>query len=414
MVEACAGFDADLASAYLENALGASVRMRFDAHLAGCPSCRRHVIELSRLINNPQEIPQTQPQPSTIFAPVGVWERLRAAVAGWFGGWDFSTSKWGWATAGAAAAVLIGAISVQTWRQQRSITSSADHAAVAGGLVGETPQPFNSSGNSVEQLTTTPFFGGSSVAQSSTDQTTQIPRPLVGPVQGGADSIATLPPGAVEMRNRQIALNSSFSISDATGPNYMRFQPATPPQPQMVAGNLTSNVPGGAMSVGFPNRAGSVAPPSAEPSAMSAETAGESAVAARINPSPSDNPMVRKSKKDNRDSKETQTRGVLDKALSFLPTRDSKDGAKLEEKEIEPDAPKLLTIRVRDKVLSYQSGMWIDSAYKPEMAWRVTKLVRDSEEYNQVLAAEPQLKEYFDRGSIIIIWKNKIYKVVNK
>ena len=108
------------------------------------------------------------------------------------------------------------------------------------------------------------------------------------------------------------------------------------------------------------------------------------------------------------------SRSAFDKALSFLPTRKAEGERKLEEKEIEPDAPKVLAIRRRDKVFNYQSGFWVDSAYKPEMAWRVTKLMLDSEEYKQLLAAEPLLKEYFDHGPAIVVWKDKIYKVVGK
>lgn len=106
--------------------------------------------------------------------------------------------------------------------------------------------------------------------------------------------------------------------------------------------------------------------------------------------------------------------GAFDKAFSFLPTRKSEDARKLEEKEIEPDAPKLLAIRRRDKVFNYQGGFWVDSSYKSEMAWRVTKVVLDSEEYKQLLDAEPLLKEYFAHGQAVVVWKDKIYKVVSK
>lgn len=409
MVEACGGFDADLASAYLENALGVSIRSRYDAHLAGCPSCRRQVIELSRLINQIQETPQFQPQIYPISEQSGIWERIRALAAGWFEGLDFSASKWGWATAGATAAVLIGVFSVQLWRQNQPATRPTNESAMAVNSVGEAPQPTPFSDNSVADLNgTVPISAGTTSPQAPFIQNTQIPRPPVGPISSGTNAITTLPPGMFEIRNRQIPLNTAFSISEATGPNSLVVQLPAPPPPQMIASNAAPAAMDGVSSAGFSNRAGVVAP--LESTEASAEKARDNAVAAKINPSPSDNPMVRSKKKN--DSQ--PTRGVLDKALSFLPTRDSNGGTKLEEKEIEPDAPKLLTIRVRDKILSYQSGMWIDSAYKPEMAWRVTKLVRDSEDFKQVLASEPQLKEYFDRGAIIIVWKDKIYKVVNK
>jgi hypothetical protein len=56
--------------------------------------------------------------------------------------------------------------------------------------------------------------------------------------------------------------------------------------------------------------------------------------------------------------------------------------------------------------------MWIDEAYKEEtMLFRVQRLTRDSKDYKDVLAKEPQLKEFFDRAPILVVWKNKIYRV---
>jgi hypothetical protein len=83
-------------------------------------------------------------------------------------------------------------------------------------------------------------------------------------------------------------------------------------------------------------------------------------------------------------------------------------------KEIEEGAPKLLSIRVHDKVFNFHAGMWVDQAYKPDMAWRVIKLVQDGDDYKRVLAEDPQLKDFFERGSVIVVWKDKIYKIVAK
>jgi len=421
MVEACGGFDADTASAYLEDVLSTPARSRYDAHLAGCPACRRHVIELSRLITLPQVIQS----PQTVQVPVAEsfggwssrWERLRAAVAGWTGGFGLAPSKWGLATAGAVAAVLIGVFSIQLWRQQQTIPQSetvATNGAVATAdpsNSGQTPQA--TPGNPVEAEKQTDVVAGNQmIAPQTANVANSVPQPVVGPMPSGTSTIAAFPTVSGDGANRQVALNTAFNVSDAVAPGRFGPQVLTLPQPPSVSGYLAPNVANGAQSVGFPARAGAVAPPP-NPEAVdaSAEKSGSSAVAARINPLPSDNPMVRKGRKD---SREAAPRSVFDKALSFLPTRDSGAERKLEEIEIEKDAPKLLTIRVRDKVLSYQSGMWIDEAYKPEMAWRVTKLVRGSEEFKQVLASEPQLREFFERGPILVIWKDKIYKVVDK
>jgi hypothetical protein len=56
--------------------------------------------------------------------------------------------------------------------------------------------------------------------------------------------------------------------------------------------------------------------------------------------------------------------------------------------------------------------MWIDEAYRKEtMEFRLLRLERGSKAYEDVLAKEPQLREFFDHGPILVVWKNKIYRV---
>src|SRR5262245_47073257 len=116
MVEACNGFDADTASAYLENALGQTARSRYDSHLAGCPSCRRSVIELSRLSAG---VVETKPQIVSVAVPAKGRSYWKAVVAGWFdlSEWNLATRGWGLATAGAVGAVLLSVLATQVWRQ---------------------------------------------------------------------------------------------------------------------------------------------------------------------------------------------------------------------------------------------------------------------------------------------------------
>ena len=80
-VAACAGFEADAASAYLEDALGKSARASYESHLAGCAACRRHLIEVARLS---QLAPQAETPPVAVADQAPVWVRWEAAVAGWF------------------------------------------------------------------------------------------------------------------------------------------------------------------------------------------------------------------------------------------------------------------------------------------------------------------------------------------
>lgn len=187
--------------------------------------------------------------------------------------------------------------------------------------------------------------------------------------------------------------------------------PPSLPEAQPTKGVLVSSLSGGqsftvpTARTAFAESTAPVPPPTVEAERR------ENVVAAQIGPLPSENPMAKKSKEQ---KSPKVSSSVIDKAFSFLPTRKSEDARKLEEKEIEKDAPSLLSVRRRDKVFNYQGGFWVDSSYKSEMAWRVTKVVLDSEEYKQLLSSEPQLKEYFAHGQAIVVWKDKIYKVVAK
>lgn len=62
----CQGLDIDLATAYLEDSLLERERLDYDAHLADCPPCRRHVIELSRLVELTPGIANGQPIPDRV------------------------------------------------------------------------------------------------------------------------------------------------------------------------------------------------------------------------------------------------------------------------------------------------------------------------------------------------------------
>ena len=384
VVEACMGFDADTANAYLENALGASARSNYDSHLAGCPSCRRHVIELSRLMQLP--LPNSQPIP--VVSP-SIWSHWKSVVAEW-GEW-LGLSNWqqGWATAGAAAAILIGVVSIQLWRQQAN-QSEAQSPIVAGKAGEQIPQP-----SPTESIVAQNFVANESDRQSALKS---VPRPDASPMVIGGQNMTS-----------NGNLFAGNSLTERVGQPFSVTIPPLPPQVQPGSTALISS------TIDRSKMAAPVAMTVADSTAPAPPAAeierSENVVVSQIGPSPSDNPMAKKPKEPKGDK---ASPSVFDKAFSFLPTRKSADARKLEEKEIEPDAPKLLAIRRRDKVFNYQSGFWVDSAYKPEMAWRVTKVVLGSEEYKQLLATEPLLKEYFASGQAIVIWKDKIYKVVAK
>ncbi len=99
----CAGFDPETASAYVEQALSSAAQSRYEEHLADCPLCRHHVVELFRLM--PPEaapLPVAQPEPP------------RSFFARWF---DFSAWRWGLAAAGGLCVILLSVAVFQFTRQ---------------------------------------------------------------------------------------------------------------------------------------------------------------------------------------------------------------------------------------------------------------------------------------------------------
>ena len=74
---ACHQFDPDTASAYLEQALPQRALTTYEEHLAACVSCRRHIIELSRLL----------PPPSIAAEPVVVRTLFKDRLSELFSGW---------------------------------------------------------------------------------------------------------------------------------------------------------------------------------------------------------------------------------------------------------------------------------------------------------------------------------------
>src|SRR5262249_42818055 len=175
-VAPCAGFDFEAASAYLEDALGQSHRADYELHLAGCVTCRRHLIELSRLA---QTAPRAETQPVTVVGQTPAWVRWREVVTGWF---DLSSWNLKWQIAGAtgaAFAILIAALGLQSWRQASKHSESAiavntgEAALVAPSAAAPTPEPSESNGQ--------PMVSGNSVVTRPGPLQAPVPTPVVGP-----------------------------------------------------------------------------------------------------------------------------------------------------------------------------------------------------------------------------------------
>lgn len=432
-VAACAGFDFDAASAYLEDALRGSHRADYESHLAGCATCRRHLIELARLA---QCAPFADAQPVAAPDRISVWGRWKDAVAVWF---DLSSRNLKWQIAGAtgaAFAILIAALGAQPWRQasnqaRLATTESASAPSLPEPLAqspqAPTPEPLTQAGSASydESLTR------QAIASNQEGSQAAAPAPRVGP-QGNIQNIA---PEATSTR-AFAALSNLQEAPSAPTPSPSVPESAQPPQrltalsakesmTEQHAARLSGNLQDlkeEAAAARAGNNPAQVLRPSPPPglNPMKPEppgpVVGHRGLAflgerhAKPNPEQSPKP----SDKSLPRIKEA-IYGFLKNPLK-LPFSDSeqKPIANTEE-SADAESAKAMVWRFRGKVFIFNKdrGMWEDQEYKRDMQeWRRWTLTRNSDEYNRVLKEEPQLKEIFDKGPILIVWKNQIYKVL--
>ncbi|HZF41741.1 MAG TPA: zf-HC2 domain-containing protein [Blastocatellia bacterium] len=439
-VAACAGFDFDAASAYLEGALGGSHRAGYESHLAGCATCRRHLIELARLA---QCAPLAEAQPATAPDRISAWGRWKEAVAVWFdlSSWNF---KWRIAGAtGAAFAILIAALGAQSWRQaSRQNAVAISQNATSPNLAEPIVQPFQSpTPEPSPQEAVVPFAGDLIPSRSEEQSRVPAPAPLVGP-QGNDPNVS------VEASNRALAALSNLSgeAPVVAKPMPSGAETAQNPPPRLGAFEATENL--AAVS-----RLALI-----DPREDSKEQAAKDPVRAlRITPLRKDNPMnfeqsepdlshetlalgrmpavnpkpePRKPQPD--ESSSGFNLGSVTEAIRrrFHPSRKSSFNSESERKtkpdkreEPNDEAPNPMQVMIRDKIFCFEKckgpdlekirGMLIDREYDFEkQKWNIWTLKIGSEEYKRVLADEPMLKEFFDHGPILIVWKNRIYKVL--
>ncbi|MGH9832512.1 MAG: hypothetical protein ACRD9Y_05800, partial [Blastocatellia bacterium] len=410
-VAACAGFEVDSASAYLEDGLGKSARAHYESHLAGCAACRRHLIELARLS---QLAPQPETQPVAVANQAPVWVRWKAAVAGWF---DFSVWNWKWPTIGAAgtiSAVLVAALSAQVWRQIPK--PAADSASVAARSSPDNSLSVTAPSPSPEA--SRPIAGESTVAYSSDEARSRadlrVPKPVVDP-QRNEKEIAVVPSDK--------SLNLAAGQADSQFDFSARRSAASPEAPQRrtamaqsLAAPAPQSVPVGGNERAEHQVAVKLDDRSQAEAVIVTDGGARADLTTRIAAPPEYNPMISVTEKPQTRSKPQNGKAELqpakskwrERVMGFLPDHKPEPERKTPLNPDDDESLKPLTVRIRDKVFRFEQNMWIDQAYRPEVArWRVTRLVRGSKEFERVLADDPQLKEFFDQGPIIIVWKDK-------
>lgn len=387
----CPGFDADLASSYLEGALGNQWRYQFEDHLAGCPTCRYQLIELSRLA------PVAAAAPRPVMAEEETrrpwWEGVTETLAGWRERWAW---RWSWPLAGAAVAAMALLSAGIVW-QFRDRSDSLETVAVRQA---EFPNP------GAAGLIATANDSPTPAVEPTVSATAEIPRPRVqvnpAPTQQQIDQLARRAnptisaERSVQPANDTLVANALRQMAEAQ--QQMGRQAFLNPDPRRVAPAPLTPGPTG-MLLTFPS----------EP-------------VARIEPSPDDNPMRAVSEVDQRSARSRESRPAgssqssvwRDRLIGGFMPRDKSEREEKKKSDVADDETiNPLVRKVQDKTFVYDRGFWVDQAYRDNlMAWRVVRLVLGSKEYERVLQEQPNLKEFFKLRPVIVVGRDKVYRVV--
>jgi hypothetical protein len=89
------------------------------------------------------------------------------------------------------------------------------------------------------------------------------------------------------------------------------------------------------------------------------------------------------------------------KAGKWFPTKDQAGttGKRSEPQPVPTVVPETKTVGI--KTFSLTNGIWVDSAHTTEK--EIIKIKRDSQAYKDLLAAKPELKQYFELGAKVIV-----------
>ncbi len=453
----CAGFDADTASAYVERVLAAPVQLRFEKHLAGCAACRRHVVALARLSDQLSPLPAASPAaPVQVAEPL--WSRWQHAVAQWpraVAQWfDFSAWKLDWTAAtGVACAVLFAVLGAGVWwRAQvpQSEQAAMSRIALDQAPAAAAPTPARAAAftngavndeaglkleeltrarlNQIEKTVSATPEAGSLNTELAASARPAIPQPATTPSFPTPQSLVALT-SASELR--QLAVEPSApTVAAPQAPPPSFNLPATAISFNHLNGNhLNGNQTAGGLT---PMRLGNDAPlRSPAQLVLLGEPEKKELVnelhlpGPRRNRSAEDAAAKAASAAKTEAGKATSNRELLKalkgRSFGFMPPKGSDKDAKgakdIDARTKEADLKeaqdqfKPLMKRLNGHVFHLDHGFWIDDEYKSETTQPIKRLVRGSQEYQQILIQNPSLEQFFQLGQVIVVWKGVVYEV---
>ena len=426
--QAAAHLDADELSAYAEQALPASVRAHYAAHLADCDDCRRQVVVLVRAAGLAEgREPRVGIAITTAAAPA--WRARLAAL--------FAPGAWRYALPVVALLAVSGVaffvINRSTARReatpaaQIAATSSSPQAPEYSHAETEQTRPQTAArpdlvhndtntgsaakAGAASQATT----GDTNAASAPTDliarneTKVQLPPPVTvtaTPTSESIDNISVLRQGTTSNQNAPpslgagVGLNNQANVQQSASPgSYAQEPPAAKPAPAGQGLNKEQQA--------------------------RAETARAMAAAEAAADKRNDAQLSTAERDAKREREEARTRGRSDDTVHG-PMRSTT--APKSKRVVEKDAPASdevvsverrkseagdsgATRAVAGRQFRRQKGAWVDTAYRAGQA--TVNVRRNSEQWRALIADEPELRRIADAlgGEVVVVWHGRAYRI---
>jgi hypothetical protein len=427
--------DADELSAYAENALPATARTRYTAHLADCDSCRTQVVMLARAAGLADRLAQ-RAEVKSADAPASFWRTLLAAV--------LAPAAWRVAL---PAVALLAVSGVALWvinnsRGQREAASTQVASAPASAPT------FDQNHTPVEQPLTT-----SDAKQASRPPTTNAEpagnanladksaAPQAKPAQPGGELIArneaqeakagaiAVAPAAPPVQNAQNYPTQTESLNQNAG------------VPLNAGGGLNSQSNQTTLAQATPiTREYAPEPPASSSTTSADRQLGKESTAKALpkTTAPTDSIKddeqtyakrdVRKLEARERDADDASRHGpsraasrARDESAARAPRgRAQEEGERGSGARRQPkttagraaaagDADE--TRSVAGRRFRRQGGAWVDTSYRAGQA--TVQVRRNTEQWRALIADEPELQRIANAlgGEIIVVWGGRAYRI---
>lgn len=439
--QADAHLDADELSAYAEQALPATTRANYAAHLVACDACRAQVVMLTRAAGIAEQLAEQNKVPVLITPS---WRERFAAF--------FAPGAWRYALPLVALFLVSGVVlwRVTGTRDRRAVESAAPQQVASAAR--DKGAPEYSHPQTDEQPTANDSQGVSKSNETATTAPAAIagkPNPATETNAAGTPA-ATPPPGDLLARNESLRKQTEVSPVGTSSPLQSDTNAAAPaPYGQSAATNqpgARQNTGGGLNSqMNTQQSAQNVyapAPPvsataqteaqlSRAQSAPEEEKAGGRARDAERTPQPTDKERSAKREADEphaaRDELGSTRGGPHKSAPASKPQRVADDKDKTDDDEVartESRRPDTTTRNrgataedagetrsVAGRQFRRQKSAWIDTAYRNGQA--TVNIRRNSEQWRALTADEPELRRIADTlgGEVVIVWHGRAYRI---